>query len=121
MPALALAHSRRLAALLPSLLVIVLCSPIAHAGGPKYVAGTSFFNPAALGQPIHWNAGQVNYYVDRGPLNGSVSNLQATAMVDAAAALWSAIMRASMLLQGRLPAAWRRGPITSTRLTSRLT
>ncbi|MDR3772099.1 MAG: Ig-like domain-containing protein [Terracidiphilus sp.] len=103
MPALALAHSRRLAALLPALLVIVLCSPIAHAGGPKYVAGTSFFNPAALGQPIHWNAGQVNYYVDRGPLNGSVSNLQATAMVDAAAALWSAIPTSAVTLTDRGP------------------
>ena len=39
------------------------------AGGPKYVAGASFFNPAVLGQPVHWANGQVNYYVDQGPLN----------------------------------------------------
>jgi hypothetical protein len=68
------------------------------AGGPKFVAGTSFFNPSALGQPIHWAQGQLNYYVDQGPLSSSVSNQQATAMLDAAAALWSAISTAGVTL-----------------------
>jgi hypothetical protein len=73
---------RRLAiALLGTILVF---APAAHAGGPKYVAGVRFFNPAVLGQPIHWSGGKVNYYVDRGPLSSSVTNQQATAMVDAA-------------------------------------
>lgn len=40
----------------------------------------------------------VNYYVDQGPLNGQVSNQQATAMVDAAAALWSAVPTAAVAL-----------------------
>ncbi len=98
MPASVLSHSRRFDPLVPALLVIALSSPVALAGGPKYVAGASFFNPAVLGQPIHWSSGQVNYYVDRGPLNGSVSNQQATAMVDAAAALWSAVPTAAVTL-----------------------
>jgi len=88
--------SRRLAiALLTTLLVLI---PAAYAGGPKYVAGTSFFNPAVIGLPIHWSAGQMNYYVDQGPLSSSVSNQQATAMVDAAAALWSAVPTAGVTL-----------------------
>jgi hypothetical protein len=62
------------------------------------VAGTSFFNPGVLGQPIHWAGGQVNYYVDQGPLNSSISNQQATAMVDAAATLWSAVPTAGVTL-----------------------
>lgn len=70
----------------------------ALAGGPKYVAGTSFFNPAVLGQPVRWAGGQVNYYVDQGSLNASVSNADATAMVDAAAALWSAVPTAGVTL-----------------------
>jgi hypothetical protein len=70
----------------------------ALAGGPKYVAGVSYFNPAVVGQPIHWANGQVNYYVDQGPLNGTVNNQQATAMVDAAAALWSAVPTAGVTL-----------------------
>jgi hypothetical protein len=75
----------------------------AFAGGPKYVAGASYFNPAAMGQPIHWPHGQVNYYVDQGPLSASVTNQQATAMVDAAAALWSAVPTAAVTLNDAGP------------------
>jgi hypothetical protein len=45
-------------------LALLALSTTAHAGGPKSVAGTTFFNLAVLGQPIHWAGGQVNYYVD---------------------------------------------------------
>jgi hypothetical protein len=76
----------------------MLMPTAALAGGPKYVAGVSGFNPAAVGEPLHWANGQVNYYVDQGPLNGSVTNQQAKAMVDAAAALWSAIPTAGVTL-----------------------
>jgi hypothetical protein len=62
------------------------------------VAGVSYFNPGVVGQPLHWASGQLNYYVDQGPLNASVTNAQATAMVDAAAALWSAIPTAGVTL-----------------------
>jgi hypothetical protein len=74
------------------------------AGGPKHVAGVSFFNPGVVGQPVHWARGQVNYFVDQGPLNGSNNNQQAAAMVDAAAALWSAVPTAGVTLtrQGSL-------------------
>ena len=91
------ANLRRPALALPGIFLL-LAPPFALAGGPKYVAGISFFNSANLGQPIHWSNGQVNYYVDQGPLNGSVSNQQATAMVDAAAALWSAVPTAAVTL-----------------------
>jgi hypothetical protein len=86
------------------LLVILLAPAAALAGGPKHVAGVSFSNPAAVGQPIHWANGQVNYYVDQGPLNSAVTNQQAKAMVDAAAAVWSAIPTAGVTLtdQGTL-------------------
>ena len=87
---------RRLTTLLLSLLALAP-SP-ARAGGPKYIAGPTYFNPTAMGQPIHWAGGQVNYYVDQGPLSSSVSNQQATAMVDAAAALWSAVPTAGVTL-----------------------
>src|SRR5665213_3365605 len=81
------------------LLCLLLGSHLAlWAGGPKYIAGVSFFNPAVLGQPVHWANGQVNYFVDQGPLSASINNQQATAMVDAAAALWSAIPTAGVTL-----------------------
>lgn len=68
------------------------------AGGPKYVAGISYFDPAVMGKPVHWAGGQLNYYVDQGPLSATVNNRQATAMVDAAAALWSAVPTAGVTL-----------------------
>jgi hypothetical protein len=83
--------------------MVVICllasKALLFAGGPKYVAGVSFFDPAVVGQPIHWAGGAVRYFVDQGPLNGSVSNSQATAMVDAAAALWNAVPTAGVSLE----------------------
>jgi hypothetical protein len=70
----------------------------AWAGGPKFVAGSSFFNATVEGEPVHWANGQVKYFVDRGPLNGSITNSQATAMVVAAAALWNAVATAGVSL-----------------------
>ncbi|MFZ1087267.1 MAG: IPT/TIG domain-containing protein [Terracidiphilus sp.] len=90
-------HNRRIAAWLSALL-LWLAPTAAVAGGPRYVAGVSYFNPAVVGQPVHWANGQVHYYVDQGPLNSAVSNQQAKAMVDAAAALWSAVPTAGVSL-----------------------
>jgi hypothetical protein len=80
------------------LLASLLLPVSAVAGGPKFVAGVSYFNPGVVGQPLHWANGQLNYYVDQGPLNSSVTNQQAVAMVDAAAALWNAIPTAGVTL-----------------------
>ncbi|MGA7831455.1 MAG: IPT/TIG domain-containing protein [Terracidiphilus sp.] len=79
-------------------LLCLLAQGSALAGAPKYVAGVSNFNPAALGEPVHWANGQLNYYIDQGPLNSTVSNQQAKAMVDAAAALWSTVPTAGVTL-----------------------
>lgn len=78
--------------------LLTLGSETAFCGGPKYVAGASYFNPAVLGQPVRWGNGQVNYYVDQGALSATVTNQQATSMVDAAAALWSAVPTAGVTL-----------------------
>lgn len=79
--------------------IAILLAPRAlPAGGPRYIAGSTFFNPSVMGQPLHWAGGKVNYYVDQGPLNAAVSNQQATAMVDAAAALWSNVPTAAISL-----------------------
>jgi hypothetical protein len=90
--------SRLRAVWLLATLLLLLGPLTVWAGGPKYVAGVSFFNPAAKGQPVHWAGGKLNYYVDQGPLSGSVSHSQATAMVDAAAAIWSAVPTAGVTL-----------------------
>ncbi len=69
----------------------------AFAGGPKYVAGATYFNSAVMGQPVVWANGQVRYFVDQGSL-GPLSNSQAIAMVDAAAAVWNAVPTAAVQL-----------------------
>ena len=84
-------------------LMLLLAPAAVQAGGPKYVAGVSYFNPAVVGQPVHWANGQVSYYVDQGPLSRQVTNQQATAMVDAAAALWSAVPTAGVKLTDKGP------------------
>ncbi len=80
------------------ILAIALETPLTFAGGPKYVAGTAYFNPGVVGQPVHWSGGVVNYFVDQGALNSQISNREATAMVDAAAAMWSAVPTAGVIL-----------------------
>ncbi len=77
---------------------LLVAGPSAHGGGPKYVAGVSYFNPGVVGQPIVWSGGQVTYFMDQGPLTASISNAQATAMVDAAAAVWNAAPAAAVQL-----------------------
>lgn len=78
--------------------MLILFPCVAAGGGPKYVAGSTFFNPGVMGQPVHWAGGQVKYYVDQGPLNDSIDNQHATALVDAAAALWNAVPTAGISL-----------------------
>ena len=93
--------SRSIAARVPAglLFTALMVSPSAMvAGGPRYIAGSSFFNPGVMGQPVRWANGQVRYYVDQGPLNSSIDNAHATAMVDAAAALWGAVPTAGVSL-----------------------
>jgi hypothetical protein len=80
-------------------LLIVLAPSALLAGGPKWVAGSTYFDPAVVGQPVRWADGTVNYYVDQGSLNSQISNKQATAMVDDAAALWSSIPTAGVVLK----------------------
>jgi hypothetical protein len=90
--------ARPFASLMLAAAVFALAPLTATAGGPRYVAGTNYFDPGVLGQPAHWANGQVSYYVDQGPLNGAVTHEQATAMVDAAASLWSAVRTAGVTL-----------------------
>jgi IPT/TIG domain-containing protein len=83
--------------LIAAFVIFLFASITARAGGPKYVAGVSYFNPSVMGQPIIWPSGQVKYFVDQGPL-GPLSNTQAVAMVDAAAAIWSEVPTAAVNL-----------------------
>jgi hypothetical protein len=86
------------------LLALAMMPALAVAGGPKYIAGSSYFNSGLEGQPIAWANGKISYYVDQGALSSYVTHTQAVAMVDAAAALWSNVATAAVALsdQGTL-------------------
>ena len=71
-------------------------APRAVAGGPRWYAGSAYFDPAAMGQPVVWSNGQVTYYTDQGALSPMVSNSQADTMVANAAAVWSGVKTAAV-------------------------
>lgn len=76
--------------------VALALSVAAYAGGPRYVAGTSYFDPAVTGQPIVWANGRVSYYTDLGSLSALENQSQANALVAAAAAVWNAVPTAGV-------------------------
>ena len=68
----------------------------AFAGGPRWVAGSSYFSSSVLGRRIVWKNGILNYYTDLGDLSPTVFQAQANALVASAAALWSGIPTAAI-------------------------
>jgi len=80
-------------------LVFVFTVQSAHAGGPRWVAGSSYFNSSVKGQPIVWANGQVTYYTDLGNLSAQVNHAQANAMVATAAAVWSSVPTTAVSIQ----------------------
>lgn len=76
---------------------LAVCNP-AEAGGPRWVAGTAYFNSSVLGQPIVWAGGNVVYYTDQGELSGYESNTAAAGLVAAAAAPWTGVATAAVTI-----------------------
>ncbi|HKO12819.1 MAG TPA: hypothetical protein VJV22_12670 [Acidobacteriaceae bacterium] len=80
-------------------MAVLLWGEAAMAGGPRYVAGSSFFDAAVAGQPVVWANGQVRYFTDPGDLSAQVNNSQANAMVAQAAAVWNGVTTAAVSIQ----------------------
>ena len=90
-------HAKRTVAALGLITSLVACASVsAHAGGPRFVAGSTYFDPAVKGQPIVWTGGRISYFTDLGPLSSTVTNAQANATVAAAAAVWNAVPTAAL-------------------------
>src|SRR6202166_3280294 len=79
-----------------ALAVVIFFAALARAGGPKYVAGSTFFNSSTMGQPITWQLGQINYYTDQGDLSPILPNASANAFVASAFSQWTAFATASL-------------------------
>ncbi len=80
--------------------LVFLMTTVAWAGGPRWVAGSTYFNAGLKGKPIAWKNGQVNYYTDLGDLSATVNQSQANAMIATAASIWSSVPTAGVSIQG---------------------
>src|ERR1700758_3533186 len=83
------------AAALALVLLIVLVE-LARAGGPKYVAGSSYFNAGLAGQPVTWAGGVVRYYTDQGDLSPVLRGTDADAFVADAFSRWTSVSTAAL-------------------------
>jgi hypothetical protein len=78
------------------LVLLVIFMPIARAGGPRYIAGISYFNQGTAGTPLTWAQGEIDYYTDQGSLSSTVSGAQADALVADAFSQWTSISGAAV-------------------------
>ena len=79
-----------------SLAMVLLLASTASAGGPAYVAGTSYFDQSTLGSPLTWPQGSLNYYTDQGDLSAILPSATADSFVANAFAAWTAIPTAAL-------------------------
>jgi hypothetical protein len=77
-------------------LLLLASMQIARAGGPRYIAGISYFNQGTAGLPLTWVRGEINYYTDQGSLSPTVSGPQADALVADAFSQWTSISTAAL-------------------------
>ncbi|MCU1300602.1 MAG: putative lipoprotein [Candidatus Sulfotelmatobacter sp.] len=82
--------------LVAAVALVIFFAMLARAGGPKYVAGSTFFNPSTMGQPITWSLGQIKYYTDQGDLSPILPNASANALVANAFSQWTAVTTAAL-------------------------
>src|SRR5580698_5275782 len=73
------------------ILLLLTFMQLARAGGPRYIAGISYFNQGTAGTPLSWAQGVVNYYTDQGPLSAMVPGPQGDALVADAFSQWTSI------------------------------
>jgi hypothetical protein len=83
----------RLALSIAMILVVALAS---RAGGPKCVAGSSYFDPTSAGQPLVWQQGVITYYTDQGDLSPLMPNASANNFVADAFAQWTSVPTAAL-------------------------
>ena len=69
---------------------------VLRAGGPKAVAGPSYFDPAATGQPLTWPQGVIVYFIDQGDLSPILPNSSAASFVADAFAQWTSVPTAAL-------------------------
>jgi len=78
--------------------LVLLFAVFSRAGGPKYIAGTSYFNADLAGQPLTWPQGQILYYTDQGDLSPILPNASANSLVASAFGQWTVVGTAALAI-----------------------
>lgn len=76
--------------------LLVLFSLPSYAGGPRYVAGSAFFNSGTMGTPIVWSQGAITYYTDQGDLSPVLLHSAADSFVANAFTQWTTVPTAAV-------------------------
>src|SRR6266852_7097068 len=76
--------------------LLITSMQMARAGGPRYIAGISYFNQGTAGTPLTWAQGEIDYYTDQGSLSPTVSGPQGDALVADAFSQWTSISTAAV-------------------------
>lgn len=76
--------------------IVVACGLLSRAGGPKLVAGSSYFDSTMNGQPLLWPQGLITYYTDQGDLSPILPNASANGFVADAFSQWTSVSTAAI-------------------------
>jgi hypothetical protein len=76
--------------------IVLLFALSSRAGGPKSVAGSSYFDPSTTGQPLVWPQGTITYYTDQGDLSPILPNGAANSFVAGAFSVWTSVPTAAI-------------------------
>lgn len=76
--------------------IVLLGTVFVRAGGPKYVAGTDYFDPTATEQPLTWPQGSITYFTDQGDLSPILPNASANSFVAGALSIWTGVPTAAL-------------------------
>ncbi len=78
------------------LLFLLILASAAFAGGPRWVAGSAYFDASVKGQPVHWKNGAVSYYLDQGALSTLGFHTLMTSLVAQSANAWNNVPTAAV-------------------------
>ena len=76
--------------------LVLALALLCRAGGPKNVAGSSYFDPSVAGQPLVWPQGTITYFTDLGDLSPILPNASANSFVATAFSQWTAVPTAAL-------------------------
>ena len=76
--------------------LMLMPPPPAFAGGPLYVAGASYFDPAVKGTQLTWAQGTLTYYTDQDDLSPQLPGAAADGLVADAFSRWASISTAAV-------------------------